>query len=150
VMRDVRGQLITARVLVDRQDARKEANASSLHTQVDLSALLALQRLSLIPAYFLETHSDPDFEAPDRVHHGMLEALLPLDPGGRWILTGRYELQHTPKTALLAEADQWLGALNVGCYVNSNAKLGLEWAHSGNNVGEPFVDAAQAYVQVGY
>jgi len=150
VMRDIRGQLVTARVLVDRQDARKESVSNSMHMQVDLSALLALNRLSLIPAYVLETHSDPDLETPDRVHHGMLEALLPLDPGGRWVLTGRYELQHMAKTALLAEADQWLGALNVGCYVNSNAKLGLEWAHSGNNVGEPFVDAAQAYVHVGY
>jgi len=150
VMRDIRGQLVTARVLADRQDARRVSDSHSLHMQFDLSALLALKRLSLIPAYVLETHSDPDLETPDRVHHGMLEALLPLDPEGRWILTGRYELQHTPKTALLAEADQWLGALNVGCYVNSNAKIGLEWAHSGNNVGEPFVDAAQAYVQVGY
>lgn len=150
VMRDIRGQLVTARVLVDRQDARKELSSSSAHMQMDLSALLTLNRLSLIPAYVLETHSDPDLATPDRIHHGMLEALLPLGPGARWVLTGRYELQHTPKTALLAEADQWLGALNVGCYVNSNAKIGFEWAHSGNNVGEPFVDAAQAYVQVGY
>ena len=150
VMRDIRGQLVTARVLLDHQDPRNESNSSSLHTQIDLSALLTLNHLSLIPAYILETHSDPDLETPDRVHHGMLEALLPLDPGGRWVLTGRCEVQHTPRTALLAEADQWLGALNVGCYVNSNAKLGLEWAHSGNNVGEPFVDAAQAYVHIGY
>jgi hypothetical protein len=150
VMREIRGQLVTARVLLDREDPRRDLNSSSLRTQIDLSALLTLEHLSLIPAYILETHSDLDLETPNQVHHGMLEALLPLDPAGRWVLTGRYELQHTPKTALLAEADQWLGALNVGCYVNSNAKIGFEWAHSGNNVGEPFVDAAQAYVQVGY
>ena len=150
VMRDLGGQLVTARVLLDRQDPRTDSGDNSLPTQIDLSALLTLDHLSLIPAYFLETHSDPDLETPDRVHHGMLEALLPLDPAGRWVLTGRYELQHTQKTALLGEADQWLGALNLGCYVNSNAKIGLEWAHSGNNVGEPFVDAAQAYVHVGY
>ena len=150
VMRDIRGQLVTARVLLDRQDARKELSSGSEHFQGDLSAMLTLKRLTLIPAYVLETHSDPDFETPDRVHHGLLEALLPLDPGARWVATGRYELQHAAKTALLAEADQWLGALNLGYYVNPNAKIGFEWAHSGNNVGEPFVDAAQVYVHVGY
>jgi hypothetical protein len=150
VMRELGGQRVTARVLVDHQDPRKVADSNSLRTQFDLSALLALKGLSLIPAYTLEANSDPDPATPERIYHGMLEALLPLDATGRWFLTGRYELQHSPKTTLLAETDQWLGALNVGCYVNSNAKLGLEWAHSGNNVGEPFVDAAQAYVQVGY
>jgi hypothetical protein len=149
-MRDLRGQKVTARVLFDRQDPRKESKGSSLRTQFDLSALLTFRGLLLIPAYVLEANSDYDLETPARVHHGMLEALLPLDPAGRWVLTGRWEVQHVPGTALLAEADQWLGALNAGCYVNANAKIGLEWAHSGNNVGEPFVDAAQVYVQVGY
>ena len=149
-MRDLGGQFVTVRVLADRQDPRAATGSASLHTQIDLSALLTRQRLTLIPAYVLETHADPDAETPDRVHHGLLEALLPLDPEGHWVMTGRYELQHMPKTALLAEADQWLGALNVGYYVNPNAKVGLEWAHSANNVGEPFVDAAQVYVQVGY
>jgi hypothetical protein len=149
-MRDIRGQLVTARVLVDRQDARRALSSNSEHVQADLSAMLTVKRLTLTPVYILETFTDTNAETPDRVHHGMLEALLPLDPASRWVVTGRYELQHMVKTALLPEADQWLGALNVGCYVNPNAKIGFEWAHSGNNVGEPFVDAGQVYVHVGY
>jgi len=150
VMREVGGQRIAARAYLDRQDPRAVGSSSAVRAQFDLSALLTLQRLTVIPAYVLETHTEPDVETPDRVHHGMLEAIVPFGPDGHWVLTGRYEIAHVVKTALIPESDQWLGALNAGYYINPNAKLGIEWAHMGNNAGAPFVDEGQVYVHVGY
>jgi hypothetical protein len=150
VMHEVGGQLVAARAFLDRQDPRTALSSVALHAQFDLSAQLTLRRLTVIPAYVLETHSDPDSETPNRVHHGLLEAMLPLGSQGRWVATGRYEIQHVVRTALVPESDLWLAAVNAGYYVNPAAKLGLEWAHLGNNAGAPFVDEVQAFVHVGF
>jgi len=150
VMGNFQGQRVAARVLADRQNPRKPAGSASLRLQVDASACFTYRKLMVIPAYIFERFDDPDAETPNRIDHGLLEALLPLDKESRWVLTGRYELQHTPKTDLIAESDLWLGALDLGCYVNPNAKVGVDWAHLGNNTGEPYVDELQAYIHIGF
>lgn len=148
LMRDVKGQLVTARVFFDRQDPHKADASASLHLQAELSALLSRGPLLVIPGYTFEQFSDQDVR--DKIHTGLLEALVLLGKDQRWALTARYEHQYLPKTDLSPLEDHGVGVLNLAYCVNPNAKVALDWAHTSDNLGGPRLDELQAYVHVGY
>ncbi len=166
VMRDIGPHKVTARVFLDRQDPRKTGSSAATRLQVDVSALLELGRLWVIPDYTYERFSDPDsalgtegtFELSpiaDVVHRGLLEGVVLLDKNARWLLTGRYELAHNARRTVvegvtLPEGDASLGTLNLSYFVNPNAKLALDWSRTGDNLKSDRVDEVQFFVFVGY
>lgn len=164
IMRDINGQLITARVFLDRQDPRDTTKSASPHTQAELSLYLNSKRFALIPGVTYEKFNDADpalFDpedltngAHDQIQTGLLEGLIFLDKDSRWLFTGRYELRHMPKftkgTDVAAEEDDQQIVADLAWYANPNARLGLEWTHNADNVHGPKIDQAQVFVHVGY
>ena len=73
-----------------------------------------------------------------------------LSKDGRWVVTTRYELQHMPKATFFAEEDDALINADLAYYVNPNARVGFDWAHTSDNVRGPKVDEMQVFVHVGY
>jgi hypothetical protein len=165
LMRDVRGQLVCARVVLDRQDPRDSTRSGSLHTQAELNAYVNSGRWVVIPGFTYEKFQDanpavfdpedPATGARDKVMTGLMEGLLFLDKDSRWLLTGRYEIRHMPKfdfqgmPAFAEEDDQQIVA-NVSWYANPNAKVGLEWTHDSDNIQGPKIDQVQLFVHIGY
>jgi hypothetical protein len=153
IMRDVHGHELTARVLLDHQDPRAADLRSSSRLEFDLSALLNFSRGTVTPAYAYEKHDEPDVDHPRKRHTGMIEATLLLDSSSRWVLTSRYELQHTPSdgSLLVPERDFYLATADLSYYLNPNARVGLDFARTASNHNdEPRVDEMQAFIHVGY
>ncbi len=155
LLRDIGDQMVTARVYVDHQDPRAADKASSQHIQAELNAYLNRGRLYVIPGYTMETFADADSSQRDRVDTGLLEAVYLLDQGGRWVLTGRYEIQHMPSFSMdgaqvFPEEDDVQTVGNLSYMLNPNCRIGLEYARMQNNVRDPSVDEVDAYVFVGY
>jgi len=153
LMRDIGGHELAARILLDRQDPRAAGVRSSDRTQVDLSALINLSRAMITPAFSYEKHDDPDVDHPGKRDTGMLEANVLLDSASKWVLTGRYEIQHTPadNALLLPERDQHVTAANLSYYVNPNARIALDFSRDvSNHDDEPRVSDVQAFIHIGY
>jgi len=153
LMRDIGSNEIAARVLLDHQDPRTLSARSSDRTQVDVSALLNFSKAMVTPAYSYEKFDDPDLLHPDKRHTGMLEANFLLGPASKWVLTTRYEIQHTPKddALLLAERDEYLATANISYYVNPNARVALDYSRDASNHNdEPRIDEFQAFIHVAY
>ncbi len=150
LMRDVRGQLVTARVLLDQQDPRKADANSSQHLMAQVSAYLNSGNWVLIPGYTFGKFSDADSILRDKAHIALLEGLVLFGKEQRWVLTARYELEHLPKATIFAEEDDALVDADLAYYVNPNARVALDWAHTSDNVKGPKVDEVQFFVHVGY
>lgn len=153
LMKDVHGHELAARVYFDHQDPRALDVRSSNRVELDLSALLNFSRGMVTPAYAYEKHDDPDADHPKRRHTAMLEATVLLDSASRWVLTSRYELQHTPKdeSLLAPERDFYLATTDLSYYLNPNARVGLDYARTASNhTDEPRVGEVQAFVHFGY
>lgn len=154
VMRDIHGHEVTARFYLDHQDPRAAGVSSSKRVQFDLTALLNLSpRLMLTPGYSHEKHDDPDVDHPKTRDTGMLEAVWLMDSSSRWVLTGRYELQHTPEdlNTSAVERDGYLATADVAYYLNPNARVGVDYARTASNHDdEPRVDEVQAFIHFGY
>jgi hypothetical protein len=151
VTRDLGGEMVTARVFLDRQDPRKPNVTSSQHLQAELNALVDRGRFLLIPGYTYESFSDEPTGIADRLHTGLLEAMFLLGKDSHWVLTARFEHQYVPKVnGATAVADRSQGVLNMAWYVNPNARVGVDWAHASNNVHDPVTDDLRAFVWVGY
>src|SRR5689334_13540151 len=160
LMRDFNGQLVTARVILDRQDPRDTTTSSSLHTQAELSAYLNHGRWVLIPGFTYEKFDKADetlFDpenltngARDKIETALLEGLVFLDKDSKWLLTARYEQRQMPKfMSLVKETDQEIVG-GVNWYANPNARLGLEWSHLSDDIDGPKTNEVQAYVHLGY
>ncbi len=164
VMRNIRNQLVSGRVFMDRQDPRVSGKNSSQHLVVQGSAYLNHGRWALIPGYSLESFGDePDTTGSGtgtlQVHSGLLEALVFLDPSSRWLFTGRYEIRHVGLSRVSArKGDDTQTVLNLSFYINPNAKIALDWTHGmfrmhnavEDNPSEPTTDEVQLYGMVGY
>jgi hypothetical protein len=162
-MRDINGQLVTARVYMDRQNPRVASKSSSMHTQAELNAYLNHGRWILIPGFTYEKFDDADATLydpldptnvangqRDKIQTGMLEGLVFLDKDSRWMLTARYEQRDMPAFQTLAKQDDQQVVANLCWYANPNARIALEWTHTSDNVKGPKVDGVQAFVHVGY
>jgi hypothetical protein len=110
--------------------------------------MLNAPHLVVIPAFTYQKFADQI--AADKSESGMVEALWLIDKDGWWALTGRYEIEHLPKTAASAEEDHTIEALNLAHFINRNARLAFEWSHVGDNIQGPRVNDFQLYAQVGY
>jgi hypothetical protein len=153
LMRDLGKHEVAARVLLDHQDPRTATDRSSTRTQVDASALLNFNKGMITPAYSYEHHADPDPDHPDKRHTAMLEANWLLDPANRWVLTARYELQHTPADDAIGvvERDEYLATANLSYYVNPNARIALDFSRdASNHRDEARVSDIQAFIHVAY
>ena len=164
LMRDLSGQLVTARVLSDRQDPRVADKSASQHLLAQVSAYLNQARWALIPAYNFESFADePNTSGVGAgtlaLHGGLLEALYFLDSNNRWLVTWRYEIRHVGTSKVSArKGDDTQTVLNLSCFVNPNAKVCLDWTHATfrmhnsfeDNPTEPVSDEIQLYAHVGY
>jgi hypothetical protein len=164
LMRDVKGHLVASRVLLEQQDPRKPNAGSSKHLMAQASAFINGPRLILVPGFTYEGFADvPDTAGSGRhtlgVTSGLLEATALLGKGSRCVLTARYELRHVPESAVTRkQGDDTEVALNLGYYLNANAKLGLDWTHTTSKIHdffeddpfEPATDQVQLYAHVGY
>ena len=153
LMRDLGAHEVAARVYIDHQDPRATDVRSSTRTQVDVTAQLNFSRVYVTPGYAYEKHDDPDPEHPKTRGTGMLEAIFLLDSASRWVLTSRYELQHTPsdETLATAERDGYLATADISYYLNPNARVGFDYARTASNHNdEPRVDEVQAFIHFGY
>jgi len=164
LMRQFGQQFISGRVLLDRQDPRVAGNSSSQHLMAQASAYLNQPRWALIPGYTFESFADlPRVSGSGTgslaLHGGLLEALLFLDPASRWLLTGRYEIRHVGTGDVNAQkGDDTQTELTLSCYVNPNAKIGLDWTHATfklhnaieDNPTEPVTDEIQLFAHIGY
>jgi hypothetical protein len=159
LMRDINGQLVSARVFLDRQDPRKVDETASLHSMAQASAFLGPPsgRWRLIPAYSYENFGDADSSLTpmsDQVQTAMLEGIVKTGKEERLVISARYELRHQSKLTTGAwefpEEDDRLITANVAYYYNPNARIVLDWAQTGDNVHGPTVDLVKLYVHVGY
>jgi len=164
LMRDVSNQLVTARVLMDRQDPRVADKDASEHVLVQASAYLNQPRWALIPGYNFESFADePDTSGVGTgslgLHGALLEALYFLDPNQRWLVTGRYEIRHVGVSKVSPrKGDDTQSEINLAYFVNPNAKICLDWTHATfrlhnpleDNPTEPVTDEVQLYAHVGY
>jgi hypothetical protein len=155
LLKDVNGQMVTARVYVDQQDPRRADKSTSRHVQAELNAYLNHGRWILIPGYTHESFSDADVTQRDKIETGLLEGMLMLDPNSQWVLTGRYELRHMPSfdvggVQAFAEEDDALAVANLSYMLNPNCRIALEYSRAQDNVKGPKVDGVDAYVFVGY
>ncbi len=160
VVRDIAGQQLAARLVLDRQDPRDTTRSAALHAQAELSTYLSGSRWLLIPGVTYERFSqaDPSLHDPTNYANGareravtlLLEGLVFLDKDSRWPFTARYELRHMPGFSSLPEQDDQQIVANLSYYLNPNARLGLEWAHSRDNVLGPRLETCQAFVHLGY
>jgi hypothetical protein len=144
---------VAARVLRDHQDPRSATVRSSDRTQVDVTALLNFSRAMVTPGFSYEKSDDPDPAHPGKRDTGMLEANFLLDASSKWVLTTRYEIQHTPSddALLIAERDEHLATANLSYYVNPNARIALDFSRDvSNHNDEPRVSDIQAFIHVGY
>lgn len=154
-LKDISGQMVTARVYVDQQDPRAAGKSSSQHVQAELNAYLNHGRWILIPGFTHESYSNADVTQRDKVETGLLEGIYLLDQGGQWVLTGRYELRHMPKfdvggAQAFAEEDDALAVGNLSYMLNPNCRVALEYSHAQDNVSGPKVNEVDAYIHVGY
>lgn len=159
LMRNINGQLVTARVWLDHQDPRKVDENSSLHTMAQGSAYLGppSARWAIIPGYTYEHFDDADSSLTpmsDQAQTVMLEGIVKAGAEARWVFTGRYELRHQEKLETgawtFAEEDDRLVTANAAYYYNPNARIVLDWAQTGDNVHGPTVDLYKVFVHVGY
>lgn len=165
LMRDLAGQLVTARVALDRQDPRVADKTASNHLLVQASAYLNRPRWVLIPAYNYESFSDvPNTNGIGTgtlaLHGALLEALVFLDPNDRWLVTGRYEIRHVGESDVNdRKGDDTQTELNLSWFLNPNAKVCLDWTHATfrlhspviqDDPTEPATDELQLYTHVGY
>jgi hypothetical protein len=164
LMRDVGGQLVTGRLVLDRQDPRKPDQTSSGHVLGQLSAYLNRPRWVLIPAYTYEGFADePETSGTGTgtlaVQGGLLEGTFLLDEAARWVLTSRYEIRHVGKSKVSdRKGDDEQFVLDLAYYVNPNARVALDWTHTSlkmhnvfeDNLDEPMFDQLQAYIHLGY
>jgi hypothetical protein len=151
LMRDLKGQLVAARVFVDRQDPRVPTASTSQHLMAQVSTFLNSGRFIVIPGYTYETFEDaPTAGEKGKIQTGLLEAMVLLGKDQRWVVTGRGEIQHLGKTSVSPNTDFRSTALNLAFLVAPNARLALEWAHTSDNIAGPRVDEIQTYVHVGY
>lgn len=149
--RDLGGEMVTARVYLDQQNPRALNATSSSHLQAELSAYFERSRFALIPGYTFESFTDEPTGVADRQHTGLLEATVLLDKNSRWVLTARIEHQYVPKdNGATGVMDRNQAVLNLACYVNPNARFGIDWAHLSDNVQSPVTDDVRAFVWVGY
>jgi hypothetical protein len=155
LMRDVNGQLVTARVFMDQQDPRDVKKSSSQRMQTEVNAFLNRGRVIVIPGVTFEHFADADHTQRDKVETALLETLLLLDKSNRWTFTGRYELRHMPQfdfqgaTAFVEEDDAVITG-DLAYMVNPNCRVALEYFAMRDNVQGPRQDQLQAYVHVGY
>jgi hypothetical protein len=150
VMKEVRGQLVAARVFMDRQDPRTSGTDASQHLMTQASVYLNGKRWVLIPGVTLDHYADPLSGETDKLQTGLLEGLYQLDTNARWWLTARWELQHTPSATGVTEMDHGAETVNLAYYLNPNARIAFDWTHDHDNVGGPRTDAAQVFVHIGY
>ena len=164
LMRDVNGQLVAGRVFLDRQDPRIAAASASQHLIAQGSAYLNSGRWMLIPGYSYEGFADtPDTAGTGTgnlaVHSLLLEGTVLLDRTSRWVLTSRYELRHVPQSAVTrVKGDDTQFAVDLGYYVNPNAKIAVDWTHNRNKVHDFYEDdpqetstnQVQVFAHVGY
>lgn len=155
VMRDLKGQLLTARVVLDRQDPRDSTRTASSHVQAELNAYLNRSRWALIPGLTYEHFADAGLTQRDRSLTALLEGLVLFGQGQKFAATARYELRHSPEfrvaglTAFPEQDDVQLVG-NVAWYVSPNARLVLELSHGQDNLGGPKVTVAGTSVHIGF
>jgi hypothetical protein len=164
LMRDLHGQLVTARVLLDRQDPRVSDKSASQHLLAQGSLYLNHGRWVLIPAFNFESFADEPLVSGTgtgtlQLQGGLLEGLYFLDSDNRWLVTGRYEIRHVGKGDVSpSRGDDTQTELNLAYYLNVNSKLCLDWTHATfrmhnpveDNPTEPITDELQLYAHVGY
>jgi len=164
LMRDMKSQLVTGRVFLDRQDPRVPDKTASQHLVAQASAYLNKGRWALIPAYNYESFADePDTSGLGTsslaLNGGMLEGLVFLDGARKWLFTGRYEVRRVGKgKASATSSDDTQTEANLSYFVNPNAKLCLDWTHASfkmhnlleDNPTEPVTDEVQLYAHLGY
>jgi len=151
VMKEMGPYAYSARVYLDRQNPRKMNVSASQRMQVDVSAYADRGRVILIPGYTYEKFQDQFAGLPDQDHTGMLETMILLDKTNHTVLTARYEHQYAPKSnGSPGPQDHGVGTLNLAYYINANARFGVDWAHTSDNVRGPTSDEFQAFVWVGY
>jgi len=165
VMKDVsNGQLVSGRVWMDRQDPRVADKTASNHLMGQVSAYLNKARWAVIPGYTYESFEDvPKTNGTGTgtmsLSGGLLEALMFLDPANRWLVTGRYEIRHVGTSDVVAQSgDDTQTELNLSLFVNSNAKVAIDWTHATlkqhnfieDNPTEPRTDEVQIYAHLGY
>jgi hypothetical protein len=155
LMRDVKDQLVCARVFLDRQDPRDTTKTAASHVGVQGSVYLNKARWALVPGFTYESFADANASQRDKVMTGLLEGLMFLDKNSRWLLTARYELRHAPKfdfegATAFAEQDNHQEVANLAFYATPNARLALEWAHAADNAGGPRLDTIDAFVNIAY
>jgi hypothetical protein len=165
VMKDVsHGQLVSGRVWMDRQDPRVADKTASNHLMGQVSAYLNKARWAVIPGYTYESFEDVPKTSgigtgTMSLSGGLLEALMFLDPANRWLVTGRYEIRHVGTSDVVAQSgDDTQTELNLSLFVNSNAKVAIDWTHATlkqhnfieDNPTEPRTDEVQIYAHLGY
>jgi len=165
VMKDVsNGQLVSGRVWMDRQDPRVADKTASNHLMGQVSAYLNKARWAVIPGYTYESFEDVPKTSgigtgTMSLSGGLLEALMFLDPANRWLVTGRYEIRHVGTSDVVAQSgDDTQTELNLSLFVNSNAKVAIDWTHATlkqhnfieDNPTEPRTDEVQIYAHLGY
>jgi len=155
IMGDFAGQLVTARVLLDRQDPRDTTQSAANHLQAELNAFFNCTRWIVIPGVTYEHFDQADLTQRDRRVTLLLEGHALLDKKRRVLATARYELRHSPRFTFhgvpsLPEEDATLEVGNLSYYVNPNLRVALEYSHAQDNHGGPRTDAAQLFVHLGY
>ena len=165
VMRDVKnGQLVSGRVWLDRQDPRVPDKTASNHLMAQASAYLNRARWAVIPGYTYESYADiPKTSGIGTgtmsLNGGLLEGLFFVDQANHWLVTGRYEIRHVGTSDVVAQkGDDTHTELNLSCFLNSNAKIALDWTHATfkmhnaieDDPTEPKTDEVQLYAHLGY
>src|SRR5262249_1662684 len=106
---------------------------------------------TVIPSYVFERFDDrPGPGLHERHQYYLLETLVPLDPEGRWAVTGRYEHDYRTRNAYDPEEHRDLAALDLGWQAIANAKSAGGGAHADQRLERRHQDELDAFVQASW
>jgi len=138
VLREQAHALIGARILFDHQDSTLPSLLWMQHLKFEAGGSLAAGRITLIPAYVIERFDDrPIAGMHERHQYALLEALRPLGPRERWVVSARYEHEYRTPNGITREEDRQLAVANLAYQIAPEAKVAVESSLAHDNLGGP-------------
>jgi len=144
-------QRVGAQVLFDRQDSQLATLSWLQHLRCQVAAQLACPGVTLVPAYVFDRFDDRPAPGVHEHHqYVMLESIVPLGLGRRWVMTARYEHDTRTRNTYDPEDHREQEVVQLAWQAIPSARLGLECARTDDRLAHEDRADVEAFAQASW
>ena len=121
------------------------------HLRAQLAATIGPPRFTLTPSYVFDRFDDrPSAGIHEHHQYYMLEMLAPLDPNGRWAMTGRYEHDYRTPNRHDPEDHRQLAVLDLAWQAMRSTKIAVEGSYADDRLVRRHHEKLDAFAQASW